>query len=71
MNNNNEAHDIAQTFIGKVYAERINVNLYLTNGVRLEGRITKFDKDALVLSNDVKVTLVNKHAIASININQT
>lgn len=71
MKNNNESHDIAQTFIGKVCEERVNVNLYLTNGVRLEGRITKFDKGALVLSNDVKVTLVNQHAIASININQT
>lgn len=71
MKNNNEAHDIEQTFIGKICSERMNVNIYLTNGVRLEGRITKFDKDALILSNDLRVTLVNQHAIASININQT
>jgi host factor-I protein len=42
------------------------LTIFLTNGVKLGGIITKQDKDSLILSRDGSSQMVYKHAIATI-----
>lgn len=47
-----------------------NMGLQLVTGSRLEGRLKRFDRFALVLENEGREILVYKHAIATIAVAQ-
>lgn len=45
---------------------KMEVTIYLTNGVPLKGRVVSFDNFTVVMENDGKQSLVYKHAISTI-----
>ncbi len=46
--------------------DKMEITLYLTNGVPLKGRVASFDNFTVVIENDGKQSLVYKHAISTI-----
>lgn len=53
-------------FLNSVRKNRINLTVFLMNGIKLQGHIIWFDNFSLLLSRDQKVQLVYKHAISTI-----
>ncbi|ALG69260.1 RNA chaperone Hfq [Beggiatoa leptomitoformis] len=48
---------------------KVMVSIYLTNGIRLSGRINTYDRYCIVLENDTHTAsqVVYKHAISTIS----
>ena len=53
-------------FINKLQEEEISVTVFLVNGVKLQGIITHFDKESLLLRRDGHTQLIYTHAISTI-----
>lgn len=46
--------------------EKVRVNVYLVNGVKLEGKIRYFDPFTILLKEGPRQVLVYKHAITTV-----
>ena len=53
-------------FLIKLQKEEISVTVFLVNGVKLQGIITYFDNEALLLRRDGHTQLIYKHAVSTI-----
>ncbi len=63
MGNKNNIQDLVLNGARK---GKMEVTIYLTNGVPLKGRVVSFDNFTVVMENDGKQSLVYKHAISTI-----
>lgn len=52
-------------FLNDLRRSRTQVNMYLVNGIKLQGKIDAFDQYVVVLRNNVQ-QMVYKHAISTI-----
>lgn len=52
-------------FLNALRKQKVPVAVYLTNGIKLQGQITAFDSNVLLLRNNTK-QMVFKHAIATV-----
>lgn len=52
-------------FLNDLRRSRTQVNMYLINGIKLQGRVEGFDQYVVVLKNNVQ-QMVYKHAISTI-----
>ena len=52
-------------FLNDLRRSRAQVNMYLVNGIKLQGKIDAFDQYVIVLKNNVQ-QMVFKHAISTI-----
>lgn len=52
-------------FLNDLRRSRTQVNMYLVNGIKLQGRVEGFDQYVVVLRNNVQ-QMVYKHAISTI-----
>ena len=52
-------------FLNKIRKEKINVSIFLVNGIKLEGNIESFDSYIILLRSKV-TQCVYKHAISTI-----
>ena len=52
-------------FLNALRKQKVPVAVYLTNGIKLQGQITAFDSNVLLLRNTTK-QMVFKHAIATV-----
>ncbi|GAB4222812.1 MAG: RNA chaperone Hfq [Francisella sp.] len=52
-------------FLNALRKEKVNVSIYLVNGIKLQGQVEAFDQFCIVLRNTVN-QLVYKHAISTI-----
>ena len=53
-------------FLTKLQKEEISVTVFLVNGVKLQGIITFFDDESLLLRRDGHTQLVYSHAVSTI-----
>ncbi len=53
-------------FLTKLQKEEISVTVFLVNGVKLQGIITYFDNESLLLRRDGHTQLIYKHAVSTI-----
>ena len=53
-------------FLTKLQTEEISVTVFLVNGVKLQGIITFFDNESLLLRRDGHTQLIYKHAVSTI-----
>lgn len=60
-----KAVPIQDPYLNALRKERINVSIYLVNGVKLQGRIDSFDQFVVLLRSNV-TQMVYKHAISTI-----
>ena len=58
--------NIQDTLLGHVCQHSIPTTIFLVNGVKLQGVVTSFDKDSVLLRRDGHVQLVYKHAISTV-----
>ncbi len=55
-----------EDFLSDIKENKISVTVFLINGVKLQGVITFFDDNALLLRRDGHTQLVYKHAVSTI-----
>ncbi len=63
MANKNNIQDLV---LNSARKEKMEITVYLTNGVPLKGRVVSFDNFTVVIEQDSKQSLVYKHAISTI-----
>ena len=63
--NQNKAKMLQDPFLNALRREKIQVSIFLVNGIKLQGQIESFDQYVILLRSNV-VQLVYKHAISTI-----
>lgn len=63
MGNRNNIQDMV---LNSARKDKMEITIYLTNGVPLKGKVLSFDNFTVVIDNDGKQSLVYKHAISTI-----
>ena len=58
--------NLQDTFLNYVRKNKINLTIFLVNGVKLQGVVTWFDNFCVLLRRDGHSQLVYKHAISTI-----
>lgn len=58
--------DVQEQFLAHVQQREEPVTVFLVNGVKLQGVITRFDTQSVLLRRDGHVQLVYKHAVSTI-----
>lgn len=58
--------NIQNTFFNQARKDRAKVTVYLTNGIKLVGRIKSFDKFTVILESGNGDQMVFKHAISTV-----
>ena len=58
--------DNKNNFLHKLRDDEISVTVFLVNGVKLQGIITSFDNEVLLLRRDGHTQLIYKHAVSTI-----
>lgn len=58
--------DVQEQFLAHVQQREEPVTVFLVNGVKLQGVITRFDAHSVLLRRDGHVQLVYKHAVSTI-----
>jgi len=59
-------NNIQDQLLNTARKEKIDLTIYLLNGVPLKGRVISFDNFTIILENEGKQSLVYKHAISTI-----
>jgi len=59
--------NIQDAFLNKIRQEGTEVALSLVNGYKITGRISGFDKFAIIIENNNQQLMVFKHAISTIS----
>ncbi|WP_457644485.1 RNA chaperone Hfq [Persephonella sp.] len=57
---------LQEQFLNAIRKEKVRVNVYLVNGVKLEGKIRYFDPFTILLKEGPRQVLVYKHAITTV-----
>ena len=63
--NQNKAKMLQDPFLNALRREKVQVSIFLVNGIKLQGQIESFDQYVILLRSNV-VQLVYKHAISTI-----
>lgn len=61
-----KAHNLQDVFLNNVRKNKIQLTIFLVNGVKLQGSVTWFDNFCLLLRRDAQSQLVYKSAISTI-----
>ncbi|RME89531.1 MAG: RNA chaperone Hfq [Candidatus Hydrogenedentota bacterium] len=59
-------NSIQDYILNYVRKEKMEITVYLSNGVPIKGRVISFDSFTIVLESKEKQTMVYKHAITTI-----
>ncbi len=57
---------LQEKFLNTIRKEKVRVNIYLVNGVKLEGKIRYFDPYTILLKEGPRQILVYKHAVTTV-----
>ena len=60
------SQNIQNTFLSELKNKEISVTVFLVNGVKLQGIITWFDDDTILLRRDGFTQLIYKHSISTV-----
>ena len=58
--------NVQDVFLNHVRKNKVQVTVFLVNGVKLQGMISWFDNFCVLLRRDAHVQLVYKHAISTV-----
>ncbi|MCU0846933.1 MAG: RNA chaperone Hfq [Spirochaetes bacterium] len=61
-----QSHNLQDLFLNTSRKEKIEINIFLMNGVPIRGRVLSFDNFTILLEVDKKQNLIYKHAISTI-----
>ena len=57
---------VQSEFLDDIKKEKVAVTIFLINGVKLQGIITSYDDEGMLLRRDGHTQLVYKHAVSTI-----
>lgn len=57
---------VQNNFLEEIKKNDVSVTIFLVNGIKLQGLVTFFDDDAILLRRDGHTQLVYKHAVSTI-----
>jgi len=60
-----KGQNLQDSFLNSLRKERVQVAIYLVNGIKLQGKIDSFDQYVVMLKNSIN-QMVYKHAISTI-----
>ncbi|MFP3014209.1 MAG: RNA chaperone Hfq [Arsenophonus sp.] len=60
-----KGQSLQDPFLNALRRERVQVSIYLVNGIKLQGQIESFDQFVILLKNAVS-QMVYKHAISTV-----
>jgi len=60
-----KTHNLQDPFLNLLRKDRVPVNVYLVNGIKLTGQIEAFDQFVIVLKNATS-QMVYKHAVSTV-----
>lgn len=60
------SQNVQEDFLNDLKKNKVSVTVFLINGVKLQGIITWFDENSLLLRRDGHTQLIYKHAISTI-----
>ena len=66
MEKNMSNNKVQEDFLGDIRKNEIAVTVFLINGVKLQGVITWFDENSILLRRDGHTQLIYKHAVSTI-----
>ncbi|MFA5478975.1 MAG: RNA chaperone Hfq [Candidatus Muiribacteriota bacterium] len=58
--------NLQDVFLEKVIEKRIEIMIFLTNGIKLRGNIKAFDSFTILMEDNEKQQLIFKHAISTL-----
>ncbi len=58
--------NLQDKFLNTARKEKVDITIYLTNGVPLQGKVVSFDNFTILLQVDKKQNLIYKHAVSTI-----
>jgi host factor-I protein len=61
-----QVNNLQDIFLNQSRKEKVEITIYLVNGVPLKGRVLSFDNFTILLEIDKKQNLIYKHAISTI-----
>ena len=61
-----QSNSLQDIFLNTSRKEKIEITVYLVNGVPIKGRVLSFDNFTILLEVDKKQNLIFKHAISTI-----
>ncbi|MCB1174649.1 MAG: RNA chaperone Hfq [Leptospiraceae bacterium] len=59
-------NNIQDMVLNSARKRKMDITVYLTNGVPLKGKVNSFDNFTVIIENEGKQSLVYKHAISTI-----
>jgi host factor-I protein len=59
-------NNLQDHFLNIARKEKIEINIFLVNGVPIKGRVLSFDNFTILLEVDKKQNLIYKHAMSTI-----
>jgi len=62
----NKTKNLQDAFLNAVRKDRVDVTIYLTNGVPLNGRVISFDSFTVLIEVDKRQNFIYKHAISTV-----
>lgn len=60
------SQNVQEDFLNDLKRNKVSVTVFLINGVKLQGIITWFDENSLLLRRDGHTQLIYKHAVSTI-----
>ena len=60
------SQNVQEDFLNDLKKNKVSVTVFLINGVKLQGIITWFDENSLLLRSDGHTQLIYKHAVSTI-----
>ena len=59
------SQNVQEDFLNDLKKNKVSVTVFLINGVKLQGIITWFDENSLLLRRDGHTQLIYKHAVST------
>ena len=60
------SQNVQEDFLNDLKKNKVSVTVFLINGVKLQGILTWFDENSLLLRRDGHTQLIYKHAVSTI-----
>ncbi len=61
-----QSSSLQDIFLNTARKEKIDITIYLMNGVPIKGRVLSFDTFTILLDVDKKQNLIYKHAVSTL-----
>ena len=61
-----QGRNLQDVFLNAARKEKVDVTVYLVNGVPLNGRVASFDSFTVLIEVDRRMNMIYKHAISTI-----